>query len=357
MAKLITNHDPFHIHKILGLFVLTNYIYRYFLLLKYGSAFPQDESPLRASMCVFAHGLLSWSSLLLPLPEKRNFRSPMIWKEFRLHSIIFATRHVICTLLTLNDLWPSSMGLRAFAKVCVVVGTSRAAALVTSIYGCNDKRTTNTMPYPKWTTPNQQKYIKYMYAKSQFVASNLSMLPDPSRNFFPMLAIQIAPLMMTLVRKGKASAMWYHRIYFLSLWMSFIAAIVRSYSAKEENGIFFTMAIFLLIKGRIAHGLPHWLLWSIHGFVMFYIYPLFIQPILVQTSFVTYLRYTFVLGIVPIGHMIHELILDPRPMKESIKHWPFLNFDDSFYESRFVLTKYHKDHVEKKDTWSQKKNN
>lgn len=194
MARLITNHDPFHIHKILGLFVLLHYIYRYFILFKNGNAFPQDEDPLLATICVIIHGVLSWSSLLLPLPVKRNFGVPVIWPEFRLHSILFATRHVISTVLTLNDLWPSNLALQSLSKISLVVLTSRLAALITSVYGCNDNRTTNTMPYPTWSNVKQQKYIKYQYARAQFVATNLCMLDDPTRNFTPILAIQIAPL-------------------------------------------------------------------------------------------------------------------------------------------------------------------
>jgi hypothetical protein len=39
LYKLITKEDKFYIHKFLGIFSLTNYIYRYYLLLFYGSFF------------------------------------------------------------------------------------------------------------------------------------------------------------------------------------------------------------------------------------------------------------------------------------------------------------------------------
>lgn len=176
MAKLITNHDPYHAHKTLGVFVLIHYIYRFYILFKTGkTSFPEDESRLQASICVALHGVLSLSSLLLPLPKKRNFNAPMIWIEFRLHSIVFAMRHVIATLFTLNGLWPSEnfLLLRALAKISLVIMTSRLAATVTGLYGCNDKRTTNSMPYPPGTTEKQQKYIKFIYAKAQVRKVNL----------------------------------------------------------------------------------------------------------------------------------------------------------------------------------------
>ena len=79
MAKLFTHHDQYHIHKTLGLLVLLHYLYRFALLYQYGDAFPSNvESPLVDSAGVILHGLLSWSSLLLPLPTKRNFNAPMV---------------------------------------------------------------------------------------------------------------------------------------------------------------------------------------------------------------------------------------------------------------------------------------
>lgn len=109
MAKLITPHDPYHIHKILGVLLLVHYIYRFALLIQYGDAFPflhnhhehEQHHRLYAVGGVALHGLLSWSALLLPLPAKRNFTSPIIWPEFRLHSIAFATRHVVTTIMAL----------------------------------------------------------------------------------------------------------------------------------------------------------------------------------------------------------------------------------------------------------------
>jgi len=39
LHKLVTKEDSTHIHKILGIFSLANYIYRYYLLFCYGSMF------------------------------------------------------------------------------------------------------------------------------------------------------------------------------------------------------------------------------------------------------------------------------------------------------------------------------
>lgn len=146
MAHLITDHDPFHVHKLLGLFCLLHFLFRLLNLTLHGTAFPESESTAVQVGCVLAHGLLSWSSLLLPLPAKRNYSSPMIWPEFRFHSIGFVSRHVVATALTLADAWPKEPLYEAAAKMAVVVATVLAARHITARHGSKEKRTTNAMP-------------------------------------------------------------------------------------------------------------------------------------------------------------------------------------------------------------------
>ena len=103
MAKLFTNHDPYHMHKILGLICLLHYLYRFDSFFRYGRAFGLQDVKVEI-LLVMMHGVLSLSSLLLPLPGARNHSAPMIWKEFRFHSILFANRHVVFTVIYLLDL-------------------------------------------------------------------------------------------------------------------------------------------------------------------------------------------------------------------------------------------------------------
>jgi hypothetical protein len=237
MAHLVTSHDPYHIHKILGLLALLSYVYRYYLAFATGSAFPNHRSMSVFAICsVVPHGLLSWSSLLLPLPKTRNFSSPMIWPEFRLHSILFATRHVLCTLVSLSNLWPNSDNDHGnilkiikdgVARVIIIMGTVHIASVITARYGDFDKRTTNSMPYPPQITPAQQSTNKKWYSLSQFGATISCLMNDASINFAPLLAIQMAPLLMTLVRKGKITSFTYHRVYSLSLFMGYLLVCTR----------------------------------------------------------------------------------------------------------------------------------
>jgi len=307
-------------------------------------------------MLVILHALLSWSSLLLPLPKKRNYKGPMIWIEFRLHSIIFATRHVISTVISLNQMWPSSenMFLRTLSKIFLVVATSRLAGLVTSTYdGCENNRTTNSMPYPTWTTRMQQRYVKFMYAKTQFFATVGVMFDDPSLNFAPVLAIQIAPLMMTLVRKGKSSPMWYHRIYSISLWLSYFAGAGRMMASGDGDGFILSgLTVGWVIFVRISYGYPHWILWSICGMTLFNFYPTWIRPFLIEKELIGSLNnFSMVVAAMPVGWQLLEWYLDPRPVLESLMHWPFFMIPEDYCEKyRFLSTNYHQKEVPKMET-------
>ena len=109
MAHLFTRHDPFHLHKTFGLFALLNFLLRFYYVVRFGTSFPATESKSFACASVFIHAMLPAVSLFLPLPSKRNFASPMIWPEFRLHSVLFSSRHVMSTLVTLLELWPTQI--------------------------------------------------------------------------------------------------------------------------------------------------------------------------------------------------------------------------------------------------------
>ena len=76
---------------------------------------------------------------------------------------------------------------------------------------------TNAMPYPDCITPTLQQNIKYNYAMKQFAAALSCISEDPTLAWATLLAIQGAPLLMTLVRKGKVSSLTYHRTYILQL--------------------------------------------------------------------------------------------------------------------------------------------
>lgn len=261
--------------------------------------------------------------------------------EFRLHSILFATRHVLATVLSLNDLWPSGLLLKTLMKISIVVGTSKIATHITMKYGgSKDKRTTNSMPYPEWTTEAQLAYCKMGYSKAQFMASVGIMYEDPFMNFAPLLGIQIAPLMMTLVRKNKCDAMMVHRIYSLALWIVHLGAGVQLYTSGDgETLLLVGVLTAMIMKGRLEYGFPTWMLWTFHGMMSCYFYPLYIHPFLKSFEEIKYLRFLSLSFLVPVLQQIQEIIDDPRPTIESVQYWPLLKLEQKHYDKGFLLNK------------------
>ena len=119
-------------------------------------------------------------------------------------------------------------------KLSLIILTIKCASWITDRFGDHEKRTTNSMPYPAWITEEMQKGVKDMYTRSQFGATKAIILGDPTLSFFPLLGIQMAPLLMTLVRKGKISSFTYHRVYAISLMMSYLALFVRLLTQPDK---------------------------------------------------------------------------------------------------------------------------
>jgi len=313
MAKLLTHHDPAHLHATLGSLCLLQFLFRLFQVFAKGTAFPSDEPVWLQCVGVGLHGCLSWSSLLLPLPAKRNFSSPMIWHEARLHTITFSTRHVVATIITLLNLWPQNVFLNAAMKLAVVLAAVFAAKLVTDKLGDKEKRTTNSMPYPAHITEDMQKKIKKFYAHSQFGATVMLMSEEPTLCYTPLLAIQAAPLLMTLVRKGKINAMKYHQGYAFTLWVAplvwfrlaltcDIAHIASSLNAVVGREV----AVHLRLKKLYSTELS----WALAVVAQFLLHPLWLQA--QRFLLGTYADYFF-RGFIILG-LLHTLKLNTKLM-------------------------------------------
>eukprot|EP00545_Synedropsis_sp_CCMP1620_P008200 CAMPEP_0119016730 /NCGR_PEP_ID=MMETSP1176-20130426/14257_1 /TAXON_ID=265551 /ORGANISM="Synedropsis recta cf, Strain CCMP1620" /LENGTH=217 /DNA_ID=CAMNT_0006970253 /DNA_START=170 /DNA_END=820 /DNA_ORIENTATION=- len=182
------------------------------------------------------------ASLHLPLPTKRNFNNPMIWPEFRLHSLAFASRHVLATVfwiiaskkhtapVTTDGL--ASMSLFEFVMMMLLVhSTMLAATAITNTLGDTELRTTNAMPYDPLIPEEQRRRAKRLYAFAQFMAAAYLFVGDPALAFISLAGIQSAPFLMTLVRKGKCSSATYHFVYTWSLLLPLLVLIRVSFSS------------------------------------------------------------------------------------------------------------------------------
>ena len=309
MAHLFTNHDKYHIHKTLGFLAVANFILRFYYAIIYGTSFPPFETKVFSCSSVLIHALLPIASLSIPLPEKRNFTSPMIWKEFRLHSILFSCRHSILTIITLLELWPTQLEIfknyklyalfsESILKYIAIISCIKIASIITAKYGDTEKRTTNAMPYPEHVTEYEIEKIKYEYAKKQFGATIMAVFSgelSASLNFAPLYAIQSAPFMMTLVRKGKCNSAHYHMVYSLTLIYPlylYHVTLRKFYSQFADFAIcyLYIFAYSMRIKG----GLDNKKIWAI--VVPGVVFSLKILPdiesrLIVENNITTFLRY------------------------------------------------------------------
>ena len=116
----------------------------------------------------------------------------------------------------------------------LVQATMFAASTVTNTLGCAENRTTNAMPYDPCVPEVQKVRAKRLYTYAQFQAAALVFAGDPTVAFFALTGIQSAPLLMTLVRKGKCSASTYHCVYTWSLILPFLILLRISDSTTHD---------------------------------------------------------------------------------------------------------------------------
>ena len=209
--KLVTREDGFHIHKTLGIMCLCNFIYRYSMLWMYGT---MDLNNPLGFASVLLHGLLSTSSLIFHIPEDRNPMSPMIYPEFRLHSIVFALRSVLCSICHYYSLPIQPL---------ICMGTMVAADTITKYANHQNQngRTISNMPFHS-AISEQGKYQVITMNRCMQIGATLYMLGSMDSSFSPLFGIQMAAFLMTLVRKSIITANMWHICYALSLWINIL---------------------------------------------------------------------------------------------------------------------------------------
>ena len=219
--KLVTKEDPYMIHKFLGIFVLIHYGYRYYLLFRYNDMFLMNPMGM---LCIYIHGLLSISSLIFHIPGTRNPKSPMIYPEFRAHSILFALRSVACCILHYHQ-YPF------YYNIGINCVTMLNADLITYLYNPNGKngKTMRNMPFDDNISKEEQDSVTLMHSGMQIGATTFMLLSIDSA-FSPMFAIQLAAFLMTLVRKNIISSRSWHILYAFSLWINIFIFLTPSLS-------------------------------------------------------------------------------------------------------------------------------
>ena len=255
--KLVTKEDSSHFHKILGGLCLLNYVYRYGFYICYGHmnfVYPIDIYFL------FLHALLSVSSLIFHISNVRNPQKPMIYPEYRMHSILFSLRSISCCLVHYY-----SVGYKYNIIICG--STFILADIITKYYNPTGKngKTMRNMPFDKSISIENQNIITIMHSYSQ-IGATIFMFGNIDSAFSPMFAIQLAAFLMTLVRKGIIDSYLWHLIYSLSLWINFLL-----FTSVTPGWFILFQIIFNIHYNIIFHyKINKYVAWIIHFFIITY---------------------------------------------------------------------------------------
>ena len=254
--KLATKEDPHHIHKTLGALSFTNFVYRYFSLLSYGTMNLESNYPVSMAF-LGIHALLSLTSLQFHISRVRNPSLPMIYPEFRMHSILFAMRSIICCYMAMHH-------VPMMYKIAVCFATMILADLATYLYKTKASTTMRGMPFDRSITAKQQHDITRGQSAMQ-IGATLFMLGNADTAFTPLFAIQIAAFLMTLVRKNIIDANMWHLIYNLSLYIN-----VFCYKTVPVQWMTTQIVLFYLFKQmRFSWNMNKYAAWSV---VFFFFY-------------------------------------------------------------------------------------
>lgn len=272
MQKLFTKEDPVALHKTLGVFVLLHFLFRfgqmYFFDPSAGLGTRMGKGPgILAPMCLIPHALLSLSSLIFyTVPRERVVGKPMIWQEFRVHNICFGLRSVITAFFSWLALFNgNTQAWRRFAvsACCVTALTANLVAdeATRRLRVDTGESTTATMPYWEGCSVETQKKFKSFYAYCQFLATGACVtVGNPAWALAVLVAIQLASLLMTLVRKGLLSARGYHIGYTITLIMPYFVGLRSMFYSKSLDFPILLGAGWMLYQLR-RQGVSKYALW------------------------------------------------------------------------------------------------
>ena len=197
IPKLVTKEDFNHAHKILGILCLIHNIYRLYLFSTTGTM-KFDDSAF-TFLSIAAHFILSISSLIFKIPDTRIRSSPMIYPEFRLHSILFASRSLAVMLLLYFTRKYDAVAPHYFRGLIVLATLYLADAITNSFK--DQGKTMRAMPFPDYIPQPARDLLNRFYSVSQIFATAQIIfsigLDEPFLVLFP---IQIAAFLMTCVR-------------------------------------------------------------------------------------------------------------------------------------------------------------
>jgi hypothetical protein len=283
---LFTNHDKYHLHKVLGFGCLFNFFLRIYWLVVYGSMYFYADT-LTSLFIPVAHLTLSMSSLIFHVPQTRLNSKIIIWKELQLHNMVFTSRSatimlysVLCSRMN-GAASAASATYSAYAyylyqlgKFALVIAHHLLADYITARYNTNDKTTTRDINWEN-ISDRTKEVMKRYYAVCQILAINALILTDNEpygsgaveSAFLIMFPIQLSTFLMTLVRKSIISNISWHIFYGLSLISPFFIILNTINNRKNELEVAKVYLPILYIVFRLQYGMNKYYLMS-HVFIL-----------------------------------------------------------------------------------------
>jgi len=269
---LFTNHDRFHLHKVLGFGCLFNFFLRIYWLVAFGSMYIYADA--QSSLLIpVAHLTLSLSSFIFHVPRTRLNSKIIIWKELQLHNMVFTSRSATIMLYSmLCSRMTTAPYLYQLGKFALVISHHLLADYITAKYNRNDKTTTRDINWEN-ISDNTKAIMKQYYAVCQILAINALILTENEpygsgaveSAFLVMFPIQLSTFLMTLVRKSIISNISWHIFYGVSLLSPFF--IITNTIEKNKLEVAKVYLPILYIVLRLQYGMNKYYLMS-HVFIL-----------------------------------------------------------------------------------------
>mmetsp|Transcript_19955 Transcript_19955/g.28590 ORF Transcript_19955/g.28590 Transcript_19955/m.28590 type:complete len:211 (-) Transcript_19955:90-722(-) len=197
----------------------------------------------------------------------------MIYPEFRLHSIVFASRSLaIMLLLYFTRIFNAEILL--YLRGAVVIVTMILADVITNSFKDQGK-TMRAMPFPDYAPHFLRNNLNRFYSISQiFATAQMFFCIGLDEAFLVLFPIQIAAFLMTCVRKSIISAGAWHFYYAAALGLNYIIAPILQYSSSTNNlsrgGFFYPTAFVAIFFRFFVPDVSKYVVWLIVYAVQFY---------------------------------------------------------------------------------------
>jgi len=245
--KLFTKEDEYFIHKFLGILALLSFIYRYSLLITYGSF--GFDNPSITILSLALHTLLSSSSFIFHVLERRIVSNPLlIYKEYRLHAILFTLRSVGISIIGLCNVKDKYTTVIFMLMIHILVD------ITTLLYGT--KGVTSVRAFDKSNLTNRMFQLSFSFYQFVAIGCQLTNRSSIQDGFNTLIAIQSSAFLMTLRRKNLIKDWLYVFWYGVALILSMYAFMLT------HSSILFAV-IGILFYFRVRFNVNKYVIWTI----------------------------------------------------------------------------------------------